>query len=119
MPKAVSSLFERARRAVAGFSLAQRTIAIIGIAVLTLGIAAFASWAARPTMTPLFTGLSASDASAVVEQLRSSSVAYELTDGGSTVLVPDDEVYDQRLAAAAAGLPSDSTKGYSCSTIWA
>ncbi|MFC7788672.1 flagellar basal-body MS-ring/collar protein FliF [Microbacterium sp. MAHUQ-60] len=113
MPQAVSSLLQRARRTIAGFTVAQRTIAIIGIAVLALGIAAFASWAARPTMTPLFTGLSASDASAVVEQLRSASVSYELTDGGSTVLVPETQVYDQRLAAAAAGLPSDSTDGYS------
>jgi flagellar M-ring protein FliF len=64
-------------------------------------------------MTPLFTGLSATDASAVVEQLRSASVSYELTDGGSTVLVPESDVYDQRLAAAAAGLPGDSSDGYS------
>lgn len=113
MPQAVTSLFQRARRTIAGFTLAQRTIAIIGLAVLALGIAAFASWAARPTMTPLFTGLSATDASAVVEQLRSASVSYELSDGGSTVLVPEADVYDQRLAAAASGLPGDSSDGYS------
>ncbi|GAA2900204.1 flagellar basal-body MS-ring/collar protein FliF [Microbacterium esteraromaticum] len=113
MPTAVTNIFQRARRAVAGFTMAQRTIAIIGLAVLALGIAALLSWASRPTMTPLFTGLSASDANAVVEQLRSASVSYELTDGGATVLVPESDVYDQRLAAAASGLPSDSSDGYS------
>lgn len=113
MPAAVSNIFQRARQAIAGFTLAQRTIAIIGIAVLALGLAALLSWAAKPTLTPLFTGLSASDANAVVEQLRSASVSYELADGGSTVLVPETDVYDQRLAAAAAGLPSASTDGYS------
>jgi len=113
MPTAVTNIFQRARRAVAGFTMAQRTIAIIGLAVLALGIAALLSWASRPTMTPLFTGLSASDANAVVEQLRSASVSYELTDGGATVLVPESVVYDQRLAAAASGLPSDSSDGYS------
>ena len=113
MPTAVTNIFQRARRAVAGFTMAQRTIAIIGLAVLALGIAALLSWASRPTMTPLFTGLSASDANAVVEQLRSASVPYELTDGGATVLVPESQVYDQRLAAAASGLPSDSSDGYS------
>ncbi len=113
MPTAVTSMFQRARKAIAGFTMAQRTIAIIGLAVLALGIAALLSWASRPTMTPLFTGLSASDANAVVEQLRSASVSYELTDGGATVLVPEAAVYDQRLAAAASGLPSDSSDGYS------
>ncbi|WP_336645805.1 flagellar basal-body MS-ring/collar protein FliF [Microbacterium sp. USHLN186] len=113
MPTAVTSAFQRARQAIAGFTMAQRTIAIIGLAVLALGVAALVSWAAKPTMTPLFTGLSASDANAMVEQLRSASVSYELADGGSTVLVPEGDVYDQRLSAAAAGLPSDSTDGYS------
>src|SRR5699024_6108055 len=85
----------------------------IGIAVLVLGAVALTSWISRPTYAPLFTGLSAEDANTIVDQLRTNGVAYELTDGGSTVLVPEDSVYDQRLQAAAAGLPSSSTGGYS------
>src|SRR5690606_4326211 len=104
---------ERVRHLIAGFTIAQRTIALIGVAVLAMGIFAIASWLARPTLTPLFSGLSASDANAVVEQLRSASVPYELADGGATVLVPEDDVYDQRLVAAAAGLPTGGTTGYS------
>ncbi|ALX67037.1 hypothetical protein AB663_002666 [Microbacterium sp. XT11] len=102
----------RARSAIAGFTLAQRTIAVIGIAVLVMGAVALGAWLTRPQMSPLFTGLSAGDASAVVEQLKSSGVPYELAEGGATVLVPDDQVYAQRLAAASAGLPSDTTDGY-------
>lgn len=113
MPTAVTNVFQRIGRMIAGFSLAQRTIAIIGVAVLALGIIALTSWLSRPTFTPLFSGMTASDANAVVEQLRSSSVPYELADGGATVLVPDEQVYDQRLAAAAAGLPSAGSAGYS------
>ncbi|MCZ4299749.1 MULTISPECIES: flagellar basal-body MS-ring/collar protein FliF [Microbacterium] len=113
MPQAVTTVFQRIGRVIAGFSLAQRTIAIIGVAVLALGIVALSSWLTRPTYTPLFSGMSASDANAVVEQLRSSSVPYELADGGATVLVPEKDVYDQRLAAASAGLPGASSGGYS------
>jgi flagellar M-ring protein FliF len=112
MPQAVTNVFQRLRQAVGGFSLAQRTIAIIGVAVLALGAIALGSWLTRPQLAPLFTGLTASDANAIVEQLRSSGVPYELTDGGGTVLVPQQEVYDQRLAAASAGLPTESTDGY-------
>lgn len=113
MPQAVTNVFQRIGRVIAGFTLAQRTIAIIGVAVLALGIVALSSWLSRPTYTPLFSGMSASDANAVVEQLRSSSVPYELADGGATVLVPEKDVYDQRLAAASAGLPGASSGGYS------
>jgi len=113
MPNAVTSLLGRLRSTVASFTLAQRTIAIIGIAVLAMGVFALSSWLSRPAMSPLFSGLSAEDASAVVEQLRAASVPYELTDGGQTVLVPEGDVYEQRLAAAAAGIPSGATGGYS------
>jgi len=112
MPQAVTNVFQRLGRAVAGFSVAQRTIALIGVAVLALGAFALGSWLTRPQLAPLFTGMSASDANAIVEQLRSAGVTYELADGGATVLVPQQDVYDQRLAAAAAGLPNETTGGY-------
>src|SRR5699024_6050059 len=63
-------------------------------------------------LSPLFTGLSSTDAAAVVDQLKSAGVEYELQDGGTTILVPDEAVYDQRLSAAAAGLPSGGGTGY-------
>lgn len=112
MPKVITTYVDRARQVVSGFTLAQRTIAVIGVAVLVMGAIALGAWLTRPQLSPLFTGLSASDASAVVEQLKSAGVTYELTEGGATILVPDDQVYPQRLTAAAAGLPGDTSEGY-------
>ena len=112
MPKMLTGYYDRAKQVVGGFSLAQRTIAIIGVALLVMGAIALGSWLTKPQMSPLFTGLSAGDASAVVEQLKSAGVGYELTEGGATILVPDDKVYAQRLAAASAGLPGDTSEGY-------
>ncbi|MCX7522379.1 flagellar basal-body MS-ring/collar protein FliF [Microbacterium sp. STN6] len=112
MPAAVTSVLSRLGATIRGFSIAQRTIAIIGIAVVVLGAIALTSWLAKPSYTPLFSGLSGSDANAIVEQLRTDGVSYELANGGGTVLVPEASVYDERLKAAAAGLPSSSTGGY-------
>lgn len=112
MPKMLTSYYDRAKQVVSGFTLAQRTIAIIGVALLVMGAIALGAWLTKPQMSPLFTGLSAGDASAVVEQLKSAGVGYELTEGGATILVPDDQVYPQRLAAASAGLPGDTSEGY-------
>jgi len=95
-----------------GFTAAQRTIAIIGVAILVLGGVALTNWLGQPTYSPLFTGLSASDASGVVAQLTKDKVDYQLSDGGATILVPADKVDAERLAAASAGLPSSSTTGY-------
>ncbi|GAA1337997.1 flagellar basal-body MS-ring/collar protein FliF [Arthrobacter roseus] len=95
------------------FTAGQRTVALIGVAILVLGAVAFGTWATKPSYTPLFSGLSAADANTIVEQLRTDGVDYELSNGGATILVPEEQVYDQRLKSAAAGLPSASTGGYS------
>ncbi|WP_167138808.1 flagellar basal-body MS-ring/collar protein FliF [Diaminobutyricimonas sp. TR449] len=113
MPQQVTSFFARLGQSIRQFTVAQRTIALIGLAVLVLGIAALTTWLAKPAYTPLFSGLNGSDANTIVEQLRADGVSYELTGGGGTILVPEESVYDQRLKAAAAGLPSSSNGGYS------
>jgi flagellar M-ring protein FliF len=113
MARTFGSMFSRMRGVVAGFSMAQRTIALIGIAVLVLGVIGLTAWFTKPSYTPLFSGLSAEDASAIVEQLRTDNVSYQLTNGGSTVLVPEANVYEERLSAASAGLPSATSGGYS------
>lgn len=112
MQKTLTNYVDRAKSVASGFSVAQRTIAVIGVALLVMGAIALGAMLTKPQMSPLFTGLGAADASAVVEKLKSAGVSYELADGGATILVPNDQVYAQRLAAAADGLPGDTTEGY-------
>lgn len=111
MPAQVQAAMSRMSAAAKEFSLAQRTLVIIGIAVLVLGAVALSSWLSKPTMSPLFTSLSGADASAVVDELESAGVSYQLADGGSTVMVPADQLYSQRIKLAAAGLPTNADGG--------
>jgi len=114
MPAAVQERWAKLVEALKGFTVQQRTIAVILLAVIALGAFALVSWLAKPSMTPLFSGIDPADANAIVEQLRTDGVPYELTAGGGTILVPEEQVYDQRLKAAAAGLPeAGSGGGYS------
>lgn len=111
MPEKFSVALGRVGGAVREFTVAQRTLALIGLAGIAIVVAALVMWTNRPTYAPLFTGLSAQDASAVVEVLEGEGVGYELADGGSSVLVARDAVHRMRLATAAAGLPADSSQG--------
>lgn len=113
MPNSVTSAFGRIVNALREFSVAQRTLALIGVAVLIVGSIALGAWLTRSTYSPLFTGLGGSDASAIVDQLDANGVPYQLSDGGATIMVPDTEVNGARLNAAAAGLPSLESGGYS------
>jgi flagellar M-ring protein FliF len=113
MPAGVQGVLGRLGAYVKGFTAAQRTIAVIGIAALVLGGVALVSWLGKPSYAPLFTGLAAADASSITDQLTTDGVPYQLTDGGATILVPQDKVYGERLAAASNGLPSSNEGGYS------
>ena len=108
MPTAVQNSLARMRATMGGFTVAQKTIAVILIAALVLGTVALVSWLTKPSYSPLFSGIEPADASAIVEQLKADGVPYELTAGGGTILVPEEHVYQERLTAAAAGLPSST-----------
>jgi len=66
----------------------------------------------QPQYTILFSDLSSTDAASVRDQLQDDKVPYKLRDGGSTILVPKDKVYDMRLILAASGIPTQAGVGY-------
>jgi flagellar M-ring protein FliF len=81
------------------------------LAVIALG-ALLATWAGRPDYQVLYTGLKAEDGGRIVDKLRSKKVPFQLRDGGATVLVPAQSVYEMRLDLATAGLPQAGGVGY-------
>lgn len=100
------------RRTLAGFTMGQRVITVLAIIGLVAGGFIFTQWASKPSFSPLFSNLAATDASAIVDKLTSSGVPYQLTDGGQTIMVPKDKVYAERLAMSSAGLPASDKGGY-------
>lgn len=112
MPTQVRGALQRALHALREFTVAQRTLALIGLAVLVVGAIAVGAWITRPQYVPLYSGLAGADASAIVDQLEAADVPYELSDGGTTIMVPQADVAAQRIAAAAAGLPGSESGGY-------
>jgi flagellar M-ring protein FliF len=81
------------------------------LAVIALG-ALIATWAGRPDYQVLYTGLKPEDGGRIVDKLRSKKVPFQLRDGGGTVLVPAQSVYEMRLELATAGLPQAGGVGY-------
>ena len=112
MPAQITSALGRLTSSIREFTVAQRTLALIGAAVLVVGIIALSTWFTRPQFSPLYTDLAPADASAIVDQLTAQGVAYELTNGGTTVMVPSEAVYDMRLKVAASGISPTSDGGY-------
>ena len=63
--------FDRAQQTFTDFTVGQKFVAILGTGALLLaGFLAY-QWASKPSYTPLFSNVSASDASAIVDELNS------------------------------------------------
>lgn len=109
----VDKMKEAAKRFSSGFTTGQKAVTGVAVLAVLVGALLFVKVAGKPTYQPLFTGLQAADAGAITSQLKSSKVPYQLADGGSTILVPSNQVYQERVTLAQAGLPSAGTVGLS------
>lgn len=90
-----------------------RIAAMATVAVLMLGFFAFLMMrATAPNLAPLYTGLSLEDSSAIVTELQTQNVPFELRGDGDTILVPRDQITTLRMNLAGSGLPSKGQVGY-------
>ncbi|MFD2841660.1 flagellar basal-body MS-ring/collar protein FliF [Populibacterium corticicola] len=112
MPQQITTAFSKLIAAIREFTVAQRTLALIGLGIIAVAIIALVSWISQPQMRPLYTDLAPSDAAAITEQLDSQGVKYDLANGGGTIMVPADQVYKLRLNVASSGISPSSEGGY-------
>ena len=84
-------------------SLAQRIL--LGGLLVSLLVAFFAMifWMNKVDYKVLYSQLYQEDASSVVEFLKKEKIPYEISDSGSSILVPADQVYEARIKLAGQG----------------
>jgi flagellar M-ring protein FliF len=96
----------------ANLGLRQR-ITIVAVTLLAAaGLYAVVHWRREADFHPLFTGMAAEDAGAVVQKLKEAGVPYRLSESGGVVMVPSDRIAEWRLGMAAAGLPKSGRIGF-------
>ena len=111
MIQTLSMMGKRALATIRSFTPGQMAAVVFGIlALVAAGI--LIARLATPAMTPLYSNLSAADATSITQELNTMGVGYELTDGGTQILVAPGDVSTSRLAISAKGLPSASDGGY-------
>ncbi len=82
------------------YSTNQRIIIGAGAAFIISVFIIFIVWLNKENYEVLYTNLVPEDANKVVTFLKDNNVSYKLLDGGSTVVVPDTQVYDLRVRVA-------------------
>jgi flagellar M-ring protein FliF len=104
----VDRLKQGGQKFVSGFTPGQKVMSVLGIVGLVAGMYMFTKWSAKPTYAPLFSNLSSKDAGDITKALDGMKVPYQLTDGGSTVMVPQSSLYKTRVDLSSKGLPANS-----------
>ena len=101
------------KKILSSLSTRQRLM-IVGTAVAVIvALLGFSRWRHDSNFAPLFTGMSADDAAAVVQKLKESGTEYRIKDGeGTTILIPTDTLAETRLQMAGAGLPTTGRAGF-------
>lgn len=92
--------------------LGQKVAVLLGV-LGTIGlIVALVAYGSQPDYAVLFSELKPTDAQSITEKLKSSNVSYQLTNNGTTVMVPADKVSELRLQMAGNGLISGGHVGF-------
>jgi flagellar M-ring protein FliF len=89
-------------------SQGKKIAALSLIALALASLVVMSLWLKSPDYQLLYANLSNEDAAAVVENLKSQQVPYEVTNNGRTIRVPSDMIHEVRLQLASEGLPEGS-----------
>jgi len=100
---------KQGRQFLSGFSTGQKTVSVLFGVILLLILYFFSTHSSSPSYETLYANLQPSQAGQVTQKLSAAGIPYQLTSGGTTVLVPAQDVNEERISLAEAGLPSGGT----------
>jgi flagellar M-ring protein FliF len=103
---------EQMKKLLARLSMAQRLSIAAAAVLVAAALIGFAQWRREADFRPLYTGLAAEDAGAVVQKLKETGTEFRLSENGSTVLAPSARLAELRLQLAAGGLPKSGRMGF-------
>lgn len=92
--------------------LVQKIVFPLLIVGSVAGIITVSKWANQPDYAVLFSDLSPTDSSAVIERLKSQKVKYEIRGDGTTIAIsPPEVVHELRISLAGEGVPKGGVVG--------
>src|SRR5580658_4352809 len=103
---------EQLKKLLARLTIGQKLSIVAAAVVVATALFGFAKWRHEQDFRPLYTGLAAEDAGAVVQKLKETGTEFRLSENGSTVLAPAARLAELRLQLAASGLPKSGRIGF-------
>ena len=90
----------------------QKIVLTVGVVAVFAAILGWSYWlGSKSDYVPLYTNLETKDAGDIVTKLQEGNISYEIAANGSSILVPQKDVYQVRMDLASQGLPKGK-KGF-------
>ena len=93
-------------------NLVQRALLVAIVLTFVIVSGFLVHWARRPDMRMLYQELAPEEAAQITDKIGENGIAYELRNGGTSIYVPKEKVYQLRLDMAKEGLPAGGQGGY-------
>ena len=84
---------------------------IAGVVLIAITSIAYL-WLKDESYGVLFSNLNDKDGGEIISQLEKMNIPYKFSSSGSTILIPENKVYDTRLRIAQQGLPKGGAVGF-------
>ena len=84
---------------------------IIGVVIVAISSIAYL-WLKDDDYGVLFSNLNDKDGGEIISQLDKMNIPYQFSSSGSTILIPEDKIYQTRLRIAQQGLPKGGAVGF-------
>ena len=110
MPSAL--MVSQLKTAIAGLSPARKLTLVALVAGMVTGFVLLIAWTGQHSYHHLFTNLVPEDAGEILAYLKERKIPYQVSAGGSAILVPEDRVHEARMELASRGLPQGSGVGF-------
>ncbi|MBY0474579.1 MAG: flagellar M-ring protein FliF [Nitrosomonas sp.] len=85
---------------------------IISVAAVIALFAGALMWSQTPEYRALYNNLSDHDGASIISVLQQMNVPYKFSEGGGTILIPENQVHEIRLRLAGQGLPKGGLVGF-------
>jgi flagellar M-ring protein FliF len=95
-----------------GLSLGKKIVLMTLILGSISGFVFLMNWSGKSEFEPLYAQLDPEDASAILSKLREQKIEYRIASNGSTLLIPQEHIYETRMQLASEGLPRGSGIGF-------
>lgn len=91
----------------------QKGVLVASVAIILILIIGLSLWASNTKYVPLYNDLSVQEVGQIKEELDARKTPYELSGGGTTVMVPEQYVDSLLVDLAGEGIPSTGNIDYS------